>query len=105
MATGEEADDEELGGGEMHAARSGLADYLADDEVSALRMARSVIAHLDWKKRGPGPTMPADDPRNDPEDLLGLMPTDLRGPIDVHEVIGRITDGSRFEEFKPLYGP
>jgi len=105
MATGEDADDEALGGGEMHATRSGLADYLADDEVSALRMARSVIAHLDWKKRGPGPTMPADDPLYDPEDLLGLVPGDLRGPMDVREVIGRITDGSRFEEFKPLYGP
>src|SRR5262247_4220498 len=67
MATGEDADDEELGGGEMHATTSGLADYLADDEASAIRMARSVLAHLDWKKRGPGPTMPADEPLYDAE--------------------------------------
>jgi acetyl-CoA carboxylase carboxyltransferase component len=105
MATGEDADDEELGGGLMHAATSGLADYLADDEASALRMARSVIAHLDWKKRGPGPTMPADDPLYEAEDLLGVLSADLRAPVDVREVIARVTDGSRFEEFKPLYGP
>jgi hypothetical protein len=104
MATGEDASDEELGGGEMHAGTSGLADYLADDEPSAIRMARSVIAHLNWRKLGPGPTKPADEPLYDAEELLGLLPVDLRSPMDVREVIGRITDGSRFEEFKPLYG-
>jgi acyl-CoA carboxylase subunit beta len=104
MATGEDADDEELGGGEMHATTSGLADYLADDEPSAIRMARNVMAHLNWRKLGPGPTMSADDPLYDPEELLGLLPVDLRTPMDVREVIGRIADGSRFEEFKPLYG-
>ena len=104
MATGEEANDEALGGGEMHATTSGLADYLADDEPGAIRMARHVIAHLNWTKRSPGPTMPADDPRYDPEELLGLLPVDLRTPMDVREVIGRVTDGSRFEEFKPAYG-
>jgi acetyl-CoA carboxylase carboxyltransferase component len=104
MATGEDADDEALGGGEMHATASGLADYLADDEPSAIRMARHVIAHLNWRKRGPGPTMAADEPLYDPEELLGLVPVDLRSPMEIREVIGRITDGSRFEEFKPLYG-
>jgi acyl-CoA carboxylase subunit beta len=104
MATGEDSDDEELGGGEMHATISGLADYLADDEPSAIRMARNVMAHLNWRKLGPGPTMPADDPLYDPEELLGLRPVDLRTPMDIREVIGRIADGSRFEEFKPLYG-
>ena len=104
MATGEEADDEELGGGEMHATASGLADYLADDEPGAIRMARAVLAHLNWRKRGPGPTRPGDEPLYDPEELLGLLPVDLRSPVDVREVIGRVTDGSRFEEFKPLYG-
>jgi acetyl-CoA carboxylase carboxyltransferase component len=88
----------------MHATASGLADYLADDEPGAIRLARHVIAHLDWRKRGPGPTMPADEPLYDSEELLGLLPVDLRTPMDVREVIGRITDGSRFEEFKPLYG-
>jgi acetyl-CoA carboxylase carboxyltransferase component len=104
MATGEDADDEALGGGEMHATASGLADYLADDEPSAIRMARHVIAHLDWKKRGRGPTMRADEPLYGAEDLLGLLPVDLRTPMDVREVIARVVDGSRFEEFKPLYG-
>src|SRR5262249_21833551 len=105
MATGEDADDEALGGGEMHATSSGLADYLADDEAGPIGIARHVIAHRDWKKRGPGPTMPADEPLHDAEELLGLLPVDLRTPMDVREVIARITDGSRFEEFKPLYGP
>ena len=77
MATGEDADDEELGGGEMHAAISGLADYLADDEPSAIRMARSVIAHLNWRKLGPGPTRPRTSRCYDPEELLGLLPVDL----------------------------
>ncbi len=104
MATGEDSDDEELGGAEMHATKSGLADYLAEDELEAIRMARDVIAHLNWRKLGPGPTMPADDPLYDPEELLGLLPVDLRTPMDIREVIVRIVDGSRFEEFKPLYG-
>jgi acetyl-CoA carboxylase carboxyltransferase component len=89
----------------MHATTSGLADYLADDEPSAIRIARSVLAHLNWRKRGPGPTMPVDEPLHDAEELLGVLPVDLRTPVDVREVIARITDGSRFEEFKPLYGP
>jgi acetyl-CoA carboxylase carboxyltransferase component len=104
MATGEEADDEELGGADMHARVSGLADYLAEDELDAIRMAREVIAHLHWKKRGPGPTEPPDDPLYDPEELLGLVSPDLRSAFDVREVIARVVDGSRFEEFKPLYG-
>ena len=105
MATGEDSDDEELGGAEMHATKSGLADYLAEDEVDALRMARSVMAHLNWRKLGPGPTMPPDEPACDPDELLGLLSIDLRTPMDIREVIARVVDGSRFEEFKPLYGP
>ena len=106
VATGEDSVDEELGGAEMHATVSGLADYLADDEYEAIRMARDVIAHLHWRKLGPGPvTADPDPPRHDPEELLGLMPLDLRGPVDAHEVIARVVDGSRFEEFKPRYGP
>ena len=104
MATGEDSNDEELGGAEMHATISGLADYMADDERDALRMARDVVAHLNWRKRGPGPSLPADEPVYDAEELLGLMPLDLKTPVDVHEVIARVVDGSRFEEFKPLYG-
>ncbi len=104
MATGEDSNDEELGGAEMHATMSGLADYLAEDERDALRIARHVMAHLNWRKLGYGPTMPADEPVYDPEELLGLLPPDLRTPMDIREVIARVVDGSRFEEFKPIYG-
>jgi acyl-CoA carboxylase subunit beta len=104
MATGEDSSDEDLGGAEMHATVSGLADYLADDERDAIRMAREVVAHLNWRKLGPGPSLPADEPVYDAEELLGLLPVDLKRPLDVREVIARIVDGSRFEEFKPLYG-
>ncbi|KAA0227241.1 acyl-CoA carboxylase subunit beta, partial [bacterium] len=102
MATGEESNDEDLGGGELHATRSGLADYLVDDEMAAIRKARQVIAHYNWRKMGPGPTMPADPPLYDAEELLGVASSDLRIPFDMREVIARIVDGSRFEEFKPL---
>jgi acetyl-CoA carboxylase carboxyltransferase component len=106
VATGEEASDEELGGAEMHASVSGLADYLADDEVEAIRMARDVVSHLHWRKLGPGPVAgDPDEPRYSAEDLLGLMPPDLKAPVEAREVIARIVDGSRFEEFKPRYGP
>ncbi|WP_420625710.1 acyl-CoA carboxylase subunit beta [Candidatus Poriferisodalis sp.] len=104
MATGEDSDDETLGGAQMHAEISGLADYLAEDEADALRICREVVSHLNWRKLGPGPTMPADPPVHDPEELLGLMPRDLQAMIDCREVIARITDGSRFEEFKSRYG-
>ena len=105
MATGEESDDETLGGGQMHAEVSGLADYLAEDEMDALRIGREVISHLNWRKEGKRPKLTPDNPILDPEDLLGLVDSDLKKPFDVREVIGRITDGSRFEEFKPLFGP
>jgi len=105
MATGEDSDDEELGGAEMHATVSGLADYLADDEPEAIRMARDVVAHLHWRKLGPGPNEPADPPLHDPDELLGLLSADLKRPMDVREVIARVVDGSRFEEFKARYGP
>ena len=106
VATGEDADDEELGGAQMHASVSGLADYLADDEHEAIAMARRVVAHLHWRKQGPGPvTADPEPPRYDPGELLGLMPADLRTPVEVREIIARVVDGSRFEEFKPRYGP
>ena len=105
MATGEESDDETLGGGQMHAETSGLADYLAEDEMDALRIGREVVSHLNWRKEGVKPKLRVDEPVLDPEDLLGLVDPDLKRPFDVREVIGRIADGSRFEEFKPLFGP
>jgi acyl-CoA carboxylase subunit beta len=106
VATGEDTPDEELGGAQMHASVSGLADYLAGTEHEAIRMARDVVAHLNWRKQGPGPvTTDPEPPRYDPAELLGLMPADLRAPVEAREIIARITDGSRFEEFKPRYGP
>ena len=106
VATGEDSVDEELGGADMHASVSGLADYLANDEYEAIRMARDVVAHLNWRKLGPGPSSTDPEPtKYEPEELLGLMPLDLRSPVDAHEIISRVVDGSRFEEFKPRYGP
>ncbi|MBK8765653.1 MAG: acyl-CoA carboxylase subunit beta [Burkholderiaceae bacterium] len=105
MATGEDANEESLGGADMHCTVSGLGDYLAEDEMDGIRMCREVVSHLNWRKQGPGPTLPPDDPIYDPEELLGIVGRDLRQPFDMREVIARIVDGSRFEEFKPLYGP
>jgi acetyl-CoA carboxylase carboxyltransferase component len=104
MAIGEDADEEELGGAAMHARVSGLCDYLARDEHDALRAARGVVAHLHWQRRGPGPVAPPEPPAHDPEELLGVAPVDVRVPFDVHEVLARVLDGSRFEEFKANYG-
>jgi acetyl-CoA carboxylase carboxyltransferase component len=103
MATGEESDDESLGGAEMHARVSGLADYLAADEPDAIRLARRIVTRLNWRKLGPAPG-PADDPRYDEEELLGIVPPDLRTPFDPRDVIARVVDGSDFDEFKPRYG-
>ena len=105
MATGEDADDESLGGAEMHCTTSGLGDYLAEDELDAIRLCRQVVGHFNWRKLGPGPTLPPAEPLYDPEELLGIVARDLRKPFDIREVIARVVDGSRFEEFKPLYGP
>ena len=104
MATGEVSDDETLGGAKMHSEVSGLSDYLAEDEMDALRLCRNVVSHLHWQKEGPSPLMHADEPQLPEEDLLGLVDEGLKSPLDIREVIGRIVDGSRFEEFKPLYG-
>ncbi|MDQ1647945.1 MAG: acyl-CoA carboxylase subunit beta [Frankiaceae bacterium] len=105
MATGEESDDESLGGAEMHARTSGLADQLAADEVDALRLGRAAVARLNWRKAGPPPRPIYAEPLADPEDLLGLVAPDLRTPFDPREVLARVVDGSDFDEFKPLYGP
>ena len=104
MATGEESDDETLGGAKMHSEVSGLSDYLAEDEMDAIRLCRNVVSHLHWEKQGIEPSLPGDEPTLNPEELLGLVDEDLKSPLDIREVIGRIVDGSRFEEYKPLYG-
>jgi acetyl-CoA carboxylase carboxyltransferase component len=104
MAIGEDADEEELGGARMHARVSGLCDYLARDEPEAIRMARGIVGHLQWQRQGPPPVAAPDEPLYDRQELLGVAPVDVRVPFDVREIIARIVDGSRFEEFKALYG-
>jgi len=104
MAIDEDVDEESLGGAEMHSRTSGLSDYLAIDEMDALRITRDIVRHLNWRKLGHGPTMPADAPRYDPDELMGCASADVKVPFDVREVLARVLDGSRFEEFKPLYG-
>jgi acyl-CoA carboxylase subunit beta len=103
MATGEESDDETLGGAEMHAHESGLCDYLAEDDRDCLRIARNIVRHLGWRKLGPPPD-PAEAPLRDAEELLGLVSADLKVPFDMREVLARIVDRSEFDEFKPAYG-
>jgi 3-methylcrotonyl-CoA carboxylase beta subunit len=107
MAIGEEVDDETLGGAEMHATVSGLADYLAEDDRDAVRIGRFILSQLQQPKpavalaRRQSPEPPA----YDPDELLGVIPADGRIPFDIREIIARIVDGSRFLEFKPDYGP
>ena len=105
MATGEDAEPEPLGGADMHTSTSGLGDYLAQNEMDGIRLLREVVGHLNWRKLGPGPSKPADPPIHDPQELLGVVGEDLKKPFDIREVIARVVDGSRFEEFKPRYGP
>jgi acetyl-CoA carboxylase carboxyltransferase component len=105
MATGEESDDETLGGAKMHSEQSGLSDYLAEDEMDALRICREVVSHLNWIKKGLSPQKISTNPIYDSEQLLGIISQDLKSSIDIREIIARFSDGSKFEEFKPLYGP
>ncbi len=104
MATGEEAEEEALGGAEMHSRVSGVSEFIAADEADAARIGREIVRNLNWRKRGPEPRGPGADPVHDPEELLGIASHDLRIPFDAREVIARIVDGSRFDEFKPAYG-
>jgi acyl-CoA carboxylase subunit beta len=104
MATGEDADDEELGGALMHSRVSGLADYFATGERDAIRLGRRIVSELNWRKLGPGPTLPADEPVHNAEELLGIAPADIRVPFDPREVLARVVDGSRFGEYKESYG-
>jgi acetyl-CoA carboxylase carboxyltransferase component len=103
MATGEKADDESLGGATMHGTTSGLADFVAEDETDAIRLARRVVARLNWRKQGPQPHE-VEEPLHDADSILDLVSEDQRVPFDPRDVIARLVDGSRFDEFKPLYG-
>ncbi|MEV6236425.1 acyl-CoA carboxylase subunit beta [Lentzea sp. NPDC051838] len=103
MATGEDSDDESLGGATMHGATSGLADFVAEDETDAIRLARRVVARLNWRKQGPEPAA-VEEPKFDADSILDIVSEDQRVPFDPRDVIARLVDGSRFDEFKPLYG-
>ncbi len=103
-ATGEEVTAEELGGADVHCRQSGVTDHYADDDDHALRIARNVIENLHAPKRYDLDRIAPEDPYYDPEELYGIVPSDLRQPYDIREVIARIVDGSKFHEFKALYG-
>jgi 3-methylcrotonyl-CoA carboxylase beta subunit len=104
-ATGEVVTAEELGGGEVHSRISGVTDHLAEDDAHALAIVRTIVAGLGPKAPCPWPLAPVEPPAVDPAGLYGAVPVDPRTPYDVREVIARITDGSRFAEFKAEYGP
>jgi acetyl-CoA carboxylase carboxyltransferase component len=104
MATGEESTDEELGGAEMHSKVSGLSDYFAENEHDAIRIGREIIAHVNWRKQGYGATKSPDEPVHDIDEILGVIPADLRVPFDMREILARVVDGSRCEEYKAVYG-
>ncbi len=104
MATGEESDDESLGGADMHARISGLADYFAVDELDALRIGRQIVRRLNRPPPAPRRRGPGRPPRYDPEQLLGIPSSDLRVPFDPRDVLARVVDDSEFDEFKPRYG-
>ena len=103
-ATGEEVSAEELGGGEMHSRVSGVTDHLAEDEEHALRLCRNIVEGLNTRKRLTLDVTAPEDPRYPPDEILGVLPHNPRLPFDVHEVIARLVDGSRFHEFKAAYG-
>ncbi len=108
MATGEDADDESLGGAEMHSRVSGLSDYFAVDERDAIRIGREIMTRINWHKLGPAPAANPAPPRYDPDEILGIVPAGRAGsaqvPFDPREILARTVDGSDFDEYKPLYG-
>lgn len=104
-ATGEVVTAEDLGGADVHTRLSGVADHLAENDREALDRARRIVSHLNRPKLNPLNCIAPEDPKYDPAELLGIIPADTRKPFDVREVIARIVDGSRFDEFKALFGP
>ncbi|WP_170400339.1 carboxyl transferase domain-containing protein [Ruegeria arenilitoris] len=103
-ATGEVVSAEDLGGGDVHTRLSGVADYLAEDDAHALALARRAVGSLNLRKPQTVDWASPEDPAYDPEEILGVVPADLRTPYDIREVIARLVDGSRFDEFKPRFG-
>jgi 3-methylcrotonyl-CoA carboxylase beta subunit len=103
-ATGQDVTAEELGGADVHARRSGVADHYATSDEHALALARQIVRHLQGRKEPPWDVAAAEPPAVDPSDLYGLVPEDFRHQVDPRELIARLVDGSRFAEFKALYG-
>jgi 3-methylcrotonyl-CoA carboxylase beta subunit/propionyl-CoA carboxylase len=103
-ATGEEVTAEELGGADVHTRLSGVADYMADDDAHALTICRTIVSTLNTTKHLPADMTSPEEPRCDPAELYGIVNADVRKPYDVHEIIARLVDGSRFDEFKARYG-
>ena len=104
-ATGEEVTAEELGGADVHTRYSGVADYFAEDDEHALQLARTVVSTFNTRKTGPADVASPEDPLYDPSEIYGIVNADVRKPYDVREVIARMVDGSRFDEFKERYAP
>ncbi|MBN1270872.1 MAG: methylcrotonoyl-CoA carboxylase [Candidatus Aminicenantes bacterium] len=104
-ATGEDVTDEDLGGADVHCRISGVSDYYAQNDDHALQIARNIVETLDPAEKFPLDMAEPEDPYYDPEELYGIIPPDLRKAFDIKEIIARIVDGSRFQEFKELYGP
>ncbi len=104
MATGEDTDDERLGGADMHSRISGVSDFLAEDEYDALRLARETVAHFTRSRNVIDNVTLIEPPKYSADELLGIVSPDTRVPYDPREVLARLVDGSRFSEFKPLYG-
>jgi len=103
-ATGEEVSAQDLGGAELHTSESGVADHFAEDEAEALRMVRNIVENLNVSPKHRLDVAQPEQPAHEIEDLMGIIPRDNRTPYDVHEIISRIVDGSRFHEFKQRYG-
>ncbi|MFB3909002.1 MAG: carboxyl transferase domain-containing protein [Candidatus Eisenbacteria bacterium] len=104
-ATGEEVTAEDLGGADVHCRISGVTDHMADDDGHALEIVREILAHSNRAKRIEAEIAAPEDPLYDPEEILGILPADLRQPFEIRELLARLLDGSRFHEFKKLYGP
>ena len=103
-ATGEVVSAEDLGGGDVHTRLSGVADYLAENDAHALALARRAVESLNRRKPQTVEWQSPEEPAYDPEEILGVVPPDLKTPYDIREVIARVVDGSRFDEFKPRFG-
>jgi 3-methylcrotonyl-CoA carboxylase beta subunit len=103
-ATGEVVSAEDLGGGDVHTRLSGVADYLADNDAHALALARQAVAGLNRRKPDSVVLRAVEEPLYDPEEILGVVPADPRKPYDIRELLARVLDGSRLDEFKPRYG-